>query len=88
MRCEFVCGPNGTATSSRPRGRPSEGGRSIDLSAPSSKWSSSGALHGGELPLMYAGQGAPQPGALRRALSEQGCGGGTEARARGRCDGR
>ena len=25
VRCEFVCGPNGTATSSRPRGRPSEG---------------------------------------------------------------
>ena len=86
MRCEFVCGPNGSAASrvtSKPAVR-----RSIDLSAPSSKWSSSGALHGGELPLMYAGQGAPQPGALRRAMSEQGCGGGTEARARGRCDGR
>ena len=57
MRCEFVCGPNGSAASrvtSKPAVR-----RSIDLSAPAAKWSSSGVLHGDELPLMYAGQGTP-----------------------------
>ena len=56
VRCEFVCGPSGTATSlatPRPAVR-----RSIDLSAPAAKWSSSGVLHGDELPLMDAGQGA------------------------------